>query len=365
MSSIQSPYSYVTIPEEIAFKITSYSGEAFPGLTRSYLYNEIKANTIRYESIQDTAETLGLPHLLRYLTSIDPIHIFQNVQEYNIHQYSRDWTKLINLLNDVGAPIMITRTIESNESMAGRLIIDQRANVLSGIDLFQHDQLVDHLPDGVEVRPYRMSHRTFEIDLTINDMNELLEQIYLLNCLGDPLHTPERFIFNGDIMNPTQSVIRQCLQTHRSNDIPSMDALLQALNHQQQRNYLINFILNSRRWFMNTDMGLDHLKVIEYVISSGMTLDIQSSYSGKDISCRYSSGKPGRLGELPRLLGHAGYKYSLKFNRSGDNVICLVTRSHPHIHKNILEGESRREYNIIGVMRYIQLMHNPLTTCGN
>jgi len=214
------------------------------------------------------------------------------------------------------------------------------------------------------MRPHDRVPWIFQIDLTSDGLNELLEQIYVRNCLADPLLTPQRFTFNGYIMNSTQNNMRQYLQTHRSNNIPSMDTLLQALEHQQQRNNLINSILNSRRWFINCDMGPSQLKIVEHIISSGVSLDIRSSYTGKDMYYNGKLERDGRLGQLTRLLQQAGYKYSHKFTISGDNAICLVTKSHPHVHKNILEGESRREYNIVGVMRYIQLMHNPLTTCG-
>uniref|UniRef100_A0A6C0BLI1 Uncharacterized protein n=1 Tax=viral metagenome TaxID=1070528 RepID=A0A6C0BLI1_9ZZZZ len=352
------------IPEEIAFNIYSYSGEAFPGLTKQYILQEIDNLHIDYSDIREQAEALHLTNLFKYVTepvsisSFTPMDYISKASSYPSRYY--DWSNFITYLNRSGSQAYVTSTISNDNVIHVSTHFNDEATLTSS---------TQHIPQGVTFS-LNTSTCKLDINLSLPEVTEFLQQIYILNSISNPHALPGRFSFIGLFSEITQ-ITPSCNLEHIQNDIynqlrygqsidlPSYSTLSEVLKYQRRRNSFIRSILQGSQIVDGVHLRYYELKLLDYLIEWNIpcSTGVSSMRSYNITTCMLDEVHTNNILTIlkcvdPHVTVSSGYR-SINFSVKGLISDCVGGNS--------LEGSMYRYYDLRALMGYVQYLNSPLT----
>uniref|UniRef100_A0A6C0BKZ6 Uncharacterized protein n=1 Tax=viral metagenome TaxID=1070528 RepID=A0A6C0BKZ6_9ZZZZ len=342
MSSQQSSFN---LPEDLRFNISQFSDEAFPGLTDEYILQEIKNVTLTYNDIKLQAEAIDLPHLLRYTTHLDYFSLVSKMIDLrdSVRTHKHNWSKFIDSVRDPSNICILrynNREIRYAISVRLELLTDRLDRCL---------EYVKSLPEGIAMR---LGDNSCIIDLPEHSIDEFLQQLFLKNCDIDPMSS-NRLIFNPLYpMNPVQNEMYSSIHNNQSSRNLTTTELLRVLRLERRRYDLIQSILRSQN-IQGLNMDSNILSTIEYMLSIGITAT--TGFHRIHSSCTDTGTIAIRCNDS--LL------FCLETSMRRVDPDCIVSRNSIFIDRvkyHIVQLKSQVQKDIVDLMRYIQLIHDPV-----
>uniref|UniRef100_A0A6C0BP60 Uncharacterized protein n=1 Tax=viral metagenome TaxID=1070528 RepID=A0A6C0BP60_9ZZZZ len=361
------PRRYLSeLPEDLLFNIADYYGDRIPELTDEYILQEIMSLDVSYDDISTRAEQLGLPNLLKYITTpfnIDRVVSVTNLRYGNIpgsmeNTYDVcDWGEFIQS--------MFHRRVEVAHSPEASIVIRDIPRAL----------VHDVLNVATRTSPSQdISIRSGDIYIRVNpeQLSSFLVQVYAsspeVNILG-PCHSTLKI--HPEITGSIQDQLVQSLNTSRysGNDILSVleyADIMYYLRQARVKRDIIDSILNYTQptEIHGIKINMDELKVLDMLVSSERSVTIRMT-EARDMFMIVTDGLNAEEVEIIQdlLLRNERYEdVSISYQR---NTFCVIVTSRSPVYsvdRTIMDGDLNVFTDIRRLAHVMITLHNPLNT---
>uniref|UniRef100_A0A6C0BNV0 Uncharacterized protein n=1 Tax=viral metagenome TaxID=1070528 RepID=A0A6C0BNV0_9ZZZZ len=339
------------IPEEIAFIISEYSQQCFPGLSCEYILREIQNLQIDYHSISLRASELGLEYLVRYI--IRPVNL--SIYVHMIQLLHNDWINVFirGELHKISIEIVGDVTYLRLEPTTDDNLITLRSSLPGNI--------ISHCIDGAVY-----------VKMALPELTEFINAFQGYKHIINPLDGyPERFSFlrlvDYDIdsnppthtINNIQTQVYESVKNSNIQGTLRQDQLLSILNQQRLRYNIIQSILDGD--LTKYGVNYNELKLIDYMIKEDIPMDVMAG-SHKIV---IRSNNDEVIIRLTQLLRRVYPQNEIRTLRNNDIIsfkLPITVARLRDIRYNNVDGCVIMRPGLYRTIRMIQSLHCAVTT---